>query len=675
MPIFPPMIAALYPRLAAVLLASLAALMLGAGAWPVWSLRASLQAEQAERHAELALSLAQAWAPLASDAQALQAAAEARWASGREDRIVVRWPSGKLLTKLERSSDNPAIPAWFVEACGLAAVPGLARIGDGPALEVQAGMGRAQTLLWDASSRAAAGVALCGLLCAGGALLLLHRALKTGTGRLRTRHFTGVGPSVPVAVAAAPEGAEWPQALTATVQGLRADLAHQAEQVSRLRRQAQVDAMTGLALRHHFLELLQQRLSLAGENPGQQAALLLVRIPGLSALNLRLGHAATDQLLCAAAHVLLTYVDRVPGTVAGRLNGSDFALCLPVAGLAAETALSLRETLAALPAMRTAGAVALVGGIDDLPAVASGVALAEADAALARAEAGEGGGVAVDQHGDQAGDGAGATVWQAQIGAALSDGRALLTEEPVCDRGGRILHRRCSLRLQLGEGRPFQPAKVWGALARRGGLLPRADLLTLRQVLLALAHDGQARGVRLSAESLLSARHLGALLDLLRAAPTEARRLWVEIAELDRLEAPQDLAPALSALRAAGVQLGVAHAGAKPQALSALPPLGFGFVTVGGQHLRGVAADAALRDHAQGLFKLLRGLGLVVLADRVVDRRDRELLWAWGLAGATRSTDAEDSWERPLAASSSAVAVAAEDPAEALQLTSPACSV
>ena len=669
------MTAALYPRLAALLLASLAMLVLCAGTLPVWSLRSSLQAEQADRNADAALALAQAWAPLAADAQALQAAAETRWAAGREDRIVLRWPSGKLLTKLERHGDNPAVPAWFAETFALSAAPGLARVGDGPALEVQASVGRAQGLLWEAGSSAAAGVALCGLLCGVAALVLLQRVLRPGDRRLGPSKGLGVEPAVAAADPVPPAIAALARGLNETVVGLRADLARQAEQVSRLRRQAQVDAMTGLALRHHFLELLQQRLSTADGHAGPQAALLLVRIPGLSALNLRLGHAATDKLLGAAAHVLLTYVDRVPGAVAGRLNGSDFALCLPVAGLAPETALSLREALAALPAMRTAGAEAVVGAIDDLPGIASGLALAEADAALARAEAGEGGGVAVDRHGDRAGDGAGATVWQAQIAAALSDGRALLAEEPVCDRDGRVLHRSCALRLQLGEGRAFQPDKVWGALARRGGLLPQAELLTLRQALLALADDGQARSVRLSAEALLSPRHVSAVLALLQAAPTQAVRLSIEIAEWERLEALQDLGVALSALRALGVRLGVVHAGAKPQALSALPALGFSFVTVGAQHLRGVAGDAALRSHAEGLIGLVQGLGLVALADRVVDRRDLDVLWGLGLAGTPIAANSEAGSEGPLASPSEVVSLALRRAADGLQLTSPVCSV
>ena len=94
-------------------------------------------------------------------------------------------------------------------------------------------------------------------------------------------------------------------------------------------------SLTGLAARHYFLALLQQRLV---QGPDGRNALLLVRLPGLREINQRVGHAATDSLLSAAAQLLLTYVDRVPGALAGRLNGSDFALCLPAAGIALETA-------------------------------------------------------------------------------------------------------------------------------------------------------------------------------------------------------------------------------------------------------------------------------------------------------------------------------------------------
>ncbi|MDO8420342.1 MAG: GGDEF domain-containing protein, partial [Rubrivivax sp.] len=257
--------------------------------------------------------------------------------------------------------------------------------------------------------------------------------------------------------------------------------------------QAQRDVVTGLPLRRHFIEQLHRQLNVAGA-PG--TALVLVRVSALERLIARLGRPAADRVLCAVADVLQTYVERVSGTVAGRLNGSDFGLCLPVCGVAAETAISIHATLAVAPALRGSGAEVVVGAADGLYAITAGAALAEADAALARAEAGEG--VAVDGRGGLAAHPAGAGAWREQIAQALADRRTRLDETPVPAPDGSLPHLACTLQIQLESGGPFEPAARWLALAQRSRLMPEVDLATLDLALHAITSDGLARMVCLS---------------------------------------------------------------------------------------------------------------------------------------------------------------------------------
>ena len=65
----------------------------------------------------------------------------------------------------------------------------------------------------------------------------------------------------------------------------------------------------------------------------------------LAGVNRAMGHAATDRMLMSIAQSLRPYAERVDGCFLGRLNGSDFALCLPVAGVARETAQALASLL------------------------------------------------------------------------------------------------------------------------------------------------------------------------------------------------------------------------------------------------------------------------------------------------------------------------------------------
>jgi len=414
------------------------------------------------------------------------------------------------------------------------------------------------------------------------------------------------------------------------VRRLRDVFAAQAEQVALLQSQAQQDPVTGLPLRRHFVTRLQDQLG-AAAGPG--AALVLVRVVHLEALNDRLGREATDRVLRSVADVLQTYVERVPGALAGRLNGSDFGLCLPVHGLAAETAESIHGALAGAPVLRAGGCEVVVGAADGLIGIAAGAALAEADAALARAEVGNG--LAVEGRAGLAADPAGARAWREQISAALAAGRARLGEYPVLTHAGGLVHLECPLRLQIDAEGEFLPAAHWLALARRSRLMPEVDRAALELALQATARDGRPRAVHVAVASLAAPGFADEVARCLRAQPEAARRLSLEWPEPVRPVDARAWAATAALWRSTGVRLGVQHAGAQPQQLPRLQGVGIDYVKVDTRHLRGLGTEASVQAHAQSLLALIHGLGLVALAEGVDDAADLAALWALGFDGAT----------------------------------------
>ena len=425
--------------------------------------------------------------------------------------------------------------------------------------------------------------------------------------------------------------------------GLEALYAQQAEQVQLLQRQAQLDAVTGLPTRRHFLGLLQQRLD-AAAGPG--VALLLLRVQHLGGLNQRLGFEATDHLLAALAEVLQTYVDRAPGTCAGRLNGSDFALCLPVPGVALETAASLHAALAAAPALRNGRVDVAVGGVDGVRLRVPSAVLAAADAALAQAEARGASGQApcvvqtlpAASPGAMSGDTGepGERSWRTQIAAALDEGRVQLQAAPVVDAVGHRLHLECRLLVQREAGGAFQPAEGWFALARRSRLLPQVDLRTVELALQAIAADRQPRAVPASALSLLAPGFITEVAARLAAAPAAAALLTVECTDsLRESAAIPALAAAAQAWRAFGVRVGMGPTDGLAQQLPALNAAGVRHVTLDARALPGLAQDAALRSYVRGLAALVHGVGMTVLAGAVHDAAEAQILWSLGVDAAS----------------------------------------
>ena len=434
----------------------------------------------------------------------------------------------------------------------------------------------------------------------------------------------------------AAEGLERRRATPATQAPLarpQSAFAAQAVQLERLRLHAHTDPVTGLANRRHFLAGLDTALAEPGA-PG--SVLLLVRVVDLGGLNRRIGFEATDRLLCNVAEVLQNYPQRVESAFAGRLNGSDFALYLPVPGVAEETAASVLRALGVSPAVMLGSAEFVIGGVDPLRAQSAGSALAAADAALARAEAAGSGSVRIDTVGPGSAPVWGEREWRLRIERAFAEGRTALGEYPVRSADGALVHLECPLRVQLDTGGPFQAASRWLAMAARGRLLPRVDLAAIELALGAIERDGVARCVHVGSASLATIGFVGEVARRLEARADAAAKLWLEVAQTAPAERllPR-LREAGAAWRRYGVHFGLEHAGAAMSTLPRLAGAGLDHVKIDARFVRGVALDSSVAEFASQLVALVHGLGVQVYAEGVDDAEDLRTLWSLGFDGAT----------------------------------------
>jgi EAL domain-containing protein (putative c-di-GMP-specific phosphodiesterase class I)/GGDEF domain-containing protein len=362
---------------------------------------------------------------------------------------------------------------------------------------------------------------------------------------------------------------------------------------------------------------------------------VLVRLADLAGLNLSLGREPTDRALEAIARALLAYPERAPDCFVGRLNGSDFALCLPYADLAAETAASIANALRlSLPAIGATvhvhlGAVAMARGAP------VGDTMSRADLARARAESGGPFAVEVVSEAAAGGAGRGERAWRTHIQAALAEGRTRLVEYPVVDRHGALMHLECPLRMQLDIGGAFDPAARWLPLAARSRLTAQVDSHAVKLALGAIAADGRPRGVNVAAASLGDPSFVGHLRLMLQDAPRLSRSLWLEVNEstaIERFEVVQEFG---RLLRPLGVRVGLEHAGERLSQIDRLYELGLDYVKLDAALCAGVAGNGAARDFIRTTSALLKALSMQVLAEGVRDAPDAEALWACGVDGVT----------------------------------------
>lgn len=599
-----------------------------------WAMRDALQAELQRRSHEAAQHLALALSAQATDAAQMQALAQAHLTLGVARRVVLLRPDGSVLFEASQEPQPAQVPGWFGRLLPLTPAQGRADLlSAGQVLGsmlLEPRITWAQDALW-ASLRLTA-IWLIGLavLAAALAAWFLRTWRKPLLDTVAQAQALEQGRFVEAEEPRLPELQLLTRSMNATVRRLREVFAAQAEQVQVLQRQALLDGVTALPLRGQFTGRLETQLAGAG---GPGVALILVRVLDLDAINQRLGHEATDRLLASVASLLQAYVDSVPGTFAGRLNGADFALCLPASGLATETAESLHAALVAAPALHAGGAHIVVGAVDSRNGMTAGAVLAAADAALAQAEAQNG--LAIHNEGFAPADLAGSRAWREQISAALAEGRTQLAECAVRGRDGQVIHLECALRVQFSEGGDYQGAARWLALARRSHLLPQVDLAALTLALAATAADGQRRAVHMAPASLATPGFVADVAALLQEAPVAAQRLAIEWVGAQVLaEANTLLALAAEQWQACGTHMGVELVGAQVQQVTRAAELGIDYIKLETRHLHGAINEDAMRTYAAGLVSLVHGLGLVVLAQGVDHEEELAALWELGFDGA-----------------------------------------
>lgn len=623
-----------------LLLATVLVAVAGSVLVTVGAARGYLETQLRLKNSDNAQALALALSQQGGDAALAEVLIAAQFDTGFYERIVLATPDGRVLAERRTAPRVSGAPGWFVRAVPIDSTPGVAQVSDGwralGTLEVVSAAGFAHADLWRSSLRSAAWLALVGLLAAALAAAVLRRIRRPLQATVEQAQALVERRFVIAAEPRVPELRQLSRAMNAMVQRLQAVFGEQGAQLELLRREAQADALTGLAHRAHFmaaLASLRQR-----EDAPAHGALLLLRVRDLAGLNRELGHAATDALLCTLAQALRALpAAQAEAAQAGRLNGCDFALLVPhaePASAAEELQRGVKAAMAAWPTASTA-----IGAVYWQPALAVPALLQSADAALVHAEAqasfGQAIGLAVGLAPAADAPLLGEGEWRRRLLRALEQGDAVLGSYPVVARDGRVLHLEAPLRLRLQEGGALEPAACWLPWALRAQLSARADLLAVRLALGEIARDGQARGVNLAPASLADSSFVAQLRAMLQAQPQAAGALWLEVGEQAAIEQLALLGELGRQVRPLGVRLGLEHAGERLARIASLYEAGLDYVKLDAALTLGMAHSPQRTDFVRGLVWMLHGLGMQVHAEGVREAADADALWVCGVDGQT----------------------------------------
>ena len=599
-------------------------------------LQTQLRVKNSDNAAALALSLSQQH----GDRELMELLLAAQYDTGFYKSIRFKGTDGTLIERVAARVDADA-PQWFVNLVPIESVPGVAQVSDGwralGAVEVVSHASYAYRDLWRGCLQAAAWLAVVGLVAGVLGNFVVQGIRRPLNSTVRQAQALVNREFVIVDEPRVPELQRLTRAMNGMVQRLKGVFEEQATQVDTLRREANCDPSTGVAHRKHFLT--QFALELEREDAAPGGTLVMTRLYELARVNAELGRRDTDRLILRVAEVLQAEAVAGHGGWVGRLNGSDFALCMPMGG--SEEAFPGAQMEALLGALRAAcapfgaaqgvvvGAVAYRKG-DTLSQV-----LARADEALARAEAQGLFGCVVHDTAPGEGAAGGQEAWKRRIEAALAEDRLRLGRYPLLDRSGTLVHFECPLRLQLDPGGPFESAAQWLPLAVRTQTVGSVDLAVVSLALREIARDGQPLGVNLSVSSVQDARFAGQLRERLQAGLSQAPQLWLEVPEVAAVRHYGLVRELCQQVKLTGARFGLEHAGEQLSRIERLYEIGLDYVKLDARFVHGAAEDTAVRSFVRGTVAMVHALGMQVYAEGVSDADDIAALWDCGLDGVT----------------------------------------
>ncbi|MFA5942020.1 MAG: EAL domain-containing protein [Sinimarinibacterium sp.] len=591
------------------------------------------------KNVDNATALALTMSQIDKDPVTIELLLSAQFDVGHYRLIRLTDPDGKVI--VERRNDEPiaGVPAAFVAAVPLHVAAGVAQVQDGwkqyGTLTLESHDQYAYAGLWKGTLEMLGWFLIIAVITGVVGSTLLRVILRPLQAVVDQAEAIGARRFISTPEPRTAEFRRLVRAMNTLSGRVRQMVEEEAQRVEHMRRQAQIDPVTGLMNRETFIASLDGVL--ASNDIGASGVVVILRVPGLAELNRTLGRQAVDQILHRVGEGLTSAAaDRRERWVLARLNGADFAVMAPgetdvaaiAAQLVAKAQLALDRPDSAEPPHLATGCTGYHRGESR-----AGV-LVRADTALAQSEQ-SGQSVAVVAE-DQAGAAATPTdlmSWR----AALEDGIRLhgvqLGRYPVTSMTGEILHYEAPVRVRIGED--WQPASRFIAWAARLGLMPRLDARVIETALRQIEVQNSAVSANVSPEALCDAGFVDQVAGMLKEAPAAAARLWLEVPEYGALQHLEEFRRLCQTLKPLGCKIGLKHAGQQFARIAELNDLGLDYLKIDGSITHGVEQSSGHQVFLRGMCTVAHAIGLLTIATGVRDEQSLKTLAELGIDGVT----------------------------------------
>lgn len=612
------------------LIGSLLASTLSTRAYLVEQLRVKNQ----DNASALAISLSQT----ADDPIKAELAVAAQFDSGNYKLVRFTDAFGKVALERTASDHIQGVPVWFMSLLPIEVPAGNAKVSRGwtqlgeVRLESQSAF--AYKSLWRSTVRMTFTMSLAAIVgCYLGSMILrrikrpLDAVVDQANAISEKRFVTIPEPRVP-------ELKKLAAAMNLTVKKLKEIFEEEAKRLEAMRREANYDGLTGLPNRSSFITQLREAVHTEETAFG---ACLILRMSDLVGINRRHGRGGADEAIKRVAKNVLAYSERMQDSLAGRLNGSDFALLVPSDDPLSVAQALMQDVVNDIKEFSEAGVCASIGMAPYSKGVVLGTLMSQIDMALASAEAEGSNAVRMAAGDDQTGSPISIEGWSQLFNRALKGRLMYLLSFPVGDFAGKILHREGPLRIRESDQSPWIPAGKFLPVAERLGLHHLLDLAAVELGLQKLAEDKKLPGyaINLSPSALKVSTFVPALKKLLAAYPREAKRLWLELPEYGVFKNFEEFRDLCAGLKNTGIKLGIEHFGRQFDHIAQLHDLGVDYVKVDASFVRDLDSNVGNQAFLSGLASIAHGIGMLVIAEGVLTDAEVLALKSAGFDGGT----------------------------------------
>jgi predicted signal transduction protein with EAL and GGDEF domain len=597
-----------------------------------------LEQQLAIKNNDNASSLALSMSQLDKDPVTVELQIAAVFDSGQYAAVRLLDPEGKTIIEKTGAAEAGSVPDWFVRLFPIASQPGHAQVSSGwnqfGTIQLISHSHFAYRELWNGAFKLLAWFTVAGGIMGLLGMQLLRRIRRPLDAVVGQAEAISERRFISIAEPKTPELKSLASAMNAMVIRLKAMFAEEAARLELVRREANLDSLTGLANRAYFMNQLAAALS--DDDAAAAGSLLILRLADLAGLNRRNGRESADEVLRRLGQTLDQVAVSKPGAAAARLNGADFALLLPGVQDPAEQAEKLLHALNDLSAagLLDSEHIGHLASASYLHGQAASSLLARLDSALASAEnQSRLAWCRADSDCEQL-----ATTnadWKRLLDGAIQTRRLRLIDFPVAGHGGQLLHLECPLRLQAAEDGEWLAAGSFMPMASRLSMTTELDLAAARLALERIAAGAPAVAVNLSGESIVDAGFRARLYAQIASHKALAPRLWLEVSEIGAFQHFDEFRAFCDALRPLGCRLGIEHFGRQFSEIGNLHGMGLDYLKVDGSFIRAIDSQPGNQAFLKGLCSIAHNIGLTVIAEGVQTADELATLPELGFDGAT----------------------------------------